>query len=187
LLQIARNVGFTLVQDTAALKMNAAILASLGIVMGTTHVAAESVKQASQANSPTLEYVEEQSASNYFRNWGGLTLGYGVIRTFDVALKQGLHALFGAKTIRQGSTSLMQGVQQALGVLLGKVPAITPHPPVFTGRVLVETAEQGFRFQPVLKALGSVLTPVAQQNQLLSQLGEQATSKAIATAAIGTP
>jgi hypothetical protein len=173
LVQVARNVGFTLIQDTGALKTNAAILASLGVVAGRTAEARKSLAQAQLDQSDKLDFIEEQTASTCFREWGGFTLGYGFMRGVDITLRQGINFLFGARAIKPESTTPLDGIRQSLALLLGQRHEVTPHPEVFSGKVLVKTGESGFRFKPLLEAVGKRLVPAEEQASLLKKLGSQ--------------
>lgn len=173
LVQVARNVGFTLIQDTGALKTNAAILASLGVVAGRTAEARQSLANAKRDNSEKLDFIEEQTASTCFREWGGFTLGYGLMRGLEIALRQGINLMFGAQSIKPESTTPLEGIKQSMALLFGQRHEVAPHPEVFSGKMLIKTGESGFRFKSLLESVGKRLIPAEEQAVLLKKLSSQ--------------
>ena len=116
---IAHNMGVQLTQDSALLKTNAAIIATL------IHVIMRVKEAYDSSNAPTSSpeeshYNQEQSAMTYFREIVGFSTGFVLLKRLQGIFENHIQYQYQYEKQKYGASSLQEHLADAFGVLSGK-------------------------------------------------------------------
>lgn len=130
--QIACNAWRSTWQDGSLFKTNAAMFLSYGQASVRSIIASGTSRQA--AKEGDAEYARHEMAKTIYREFGGATAQYGILKVMETALSLGLERFFGAEKIKEGVTGPIRAIQDAWGVLFqDKIIKKMPH--TITGEV----------------------------------------------------
>lgn len=135
LARIGSNVATTMAQDISTMKSGAAFWSTFVHVLLRCGVAIQSSRTAPPDD---LYFTKRQSAEVLFRELVGFSLGFGVVKQLDGILKGRVRKWANYDIERPGTTGLVKGVKEAVGVLTGRVKEVKKSPAVMTGETVVK-------------------------------------------------
>ena len=115
---IAQNLGKSLLQDNALFKSNAAILVSLFQVASRSYVTTNNAKKT--VGTSEENYTKREAAKTVFREWGGFTLSFGLLKAVEIGLENATNLVFNARMMHE-STGPLKALSQAAKALTGQL------------------------------------------------------------------
>jgi hypothetical protein len=121
----------TFSQDTASIQTGSALWASLVQVLLRCRVSADSYRKAPEED----HYTKRESKEVIYRELGGFTSSYGVVKVISNTLKNWMTSKAGYRLVSPGTTTVGEALNNIRKVVTGQLKVVEEPPAVLSGKV----------------------------------------------------